>query len=60
LIELAAPIAARVRPGGVAIGAGLQLEEAPAVRSAWRGVGLIDESELVDEGWVALAARRQT
>jgi len=59
LIELAAPIAARVRPGGVAIGAGLQLEEAPAVRSAWRGVGLIDESELVDEGWVALAARRQ-
>jgi ribosomal protein L11 methyltransferase len=58
LIELAATIATRVRPGGVAIGAGLQVDEAPAVRRAWRGAALLDDGELVDEGWVALAARR--
>jgi len=60
LVELAVPIAARVRPGGVAIGAGLTHEDVPAVRQAWRAVGLADDGELVDEGWVALAARRNT
>ena len=58
LIDLAAEIAARLRPRGTAIGAGLLIDEAPAVRRAWRAVGLIDDGQLLDEGWVVLAARR--
>lgn len=58
LVDFAAAIATRLRPGGGAIGAGLQVEEAAAVRRAWRAVGLADDGERTDEGWVALAARR--
>src|SRR5262249_19017798 len=53
LIELAEPIAARLRPGGIAVGAGLTIDEAAAVRRAWRAAALADDGELVDEGWVA-------
>jgi ribosomal protein L11 methyltransferase len=58
LIELAADIAARLEPGAVVLGAGVLVEEAPAVRAAWRAAGLADDGDLADEGWVALAARR--
>jgi ribosomal protein L11 methyltransferase len=60
LIDAAAAIAARVRPGGTVIGAGLLRDEAPAVRGAWRMVGLVDDGEHAEEEWVALAARRRT
>ena len=60
LIDLAAPIAARLRRGGTAIGAGVLVEEAGAVRRAWRAAGLADDGELAEEGWVALAARCET
>jgi ribosomal protein L11 methyltransferase len=60
LIDLAAPIAARLRRGGTAIGAGVLVEEAAAVRRAWRTAGLADDGELAEEGWVALAARCAT
>ena len=58
LIELAGDIAARLEPGAVVLGAGVLVEEAPAVRAAWRAAGLVDEGDIADEGWVALAARR--
>ncbi len=58
LIELAADIAARLEPGAVVLGAGVLVEEAPAVRASWRAAGLADDGDLADEGWVALAARR--
>lgn len=60
LIDLAGQIAARVRPGGIAIGAGVLVEEADAVRQAWRAVGLADAGQIAEDGWVALAARRET
>jgi ribosomal protein L11 methyltransferase len=59
LIDHAAAIAARLRPGGIAIGAGLQVDETAAVRDAWRAAGLIDAGAYSDEGWAALAARRR-
>jgi ribosomal protein L11 methyltransferase len=58
LIELAADIAVCLEPGGVALGAGVLVAEAPAVRAAWRAAGLADDGDIADEGWVALAARR--
>jgi ribosomal protein L11 methyltransferase len=57
LIDLAVPIAAQLRRGGTAIGAGVLVEEAPTVRRAWRAAALADAGELADGGWVALAAR---
>jgi ribosomal protein L11 methyltransferase len=59
LVECAADIVARLRPGGVAIGAGLLCEETATVRDAWRAAGLADDGELADEGWMAVAARRE-
>jgi ribosomal protein L11 methyltransferase len=58
LIEHAGTIAARLRPRGLAIGAGLQLEEATAVRRAWRAAGLEDDGDYAEDGWAALGARR--
>ena len=58
LIELADRLAARLAPGGILIGAGVLADEAAAVRAAWRAAGLRATDEDVDEGWVALAARR--
>jgi ribosomal protein L11 methyltransferase len=58
LIEQADALAARLRPGGLAIGAGILRDEASAVRRAWRAAGLADDATLPDEEWVALAARR--
>jgi hypothetical protein len=29
------------------------------VRDAWRAAGLADDGELADEGWMAVAARRE-
>jgi len=58
LVDFAGEIAARLRPGGFAIGAGLLLAEVPAVRRAWRAANLVDDGELAEEEWVALAARR--
>jgi ribosomal protein L11 methyltransferase len=58
LVDFAGAIAARLPPGGIAIGAGLQIAEAPAVRRAWRAAQLEDDGELSEEGWMALAARR--
>lgn len=58
LVDCAADIAGRLRPGGVAIGAGLLCEETAAVRDAWRAAHLADDGELADEGWMAVAARR--
>ena len=57
LIDLAAAIATHLHPGGTVIGAGVLLEEAPAVRRAWRAVGLADDGTLADGEWVALTAR---
>jgi ribosomal protein L11 methyltransferase len=59
LVDYAAEIAARVQRGGRAIGAGVLCEEAPQVRAAWRRAGLADDGEQIDDGWIALAARRQ-
>jgi ribosomal protein L11 methyltransferase len=58
LVELVADIAARLEPGGVALGAGVLVAEASAVRAAWRAAGLADDGDVTDDGWVALAARR--
>ncbi|MDX2169825.1 MAG: 50S ribosomal protein L11 methyltransferase [Deltaproteobacteria bacterium] len=58
LVEMADLIAARVAPGGIAIGAGILASEADAVRAAWRDAGLLADGEWSDEGWVALAFRR--
>jgi ribosomal protein L11 methyltransferase len=58
LVDLAGELAGCLRPGGIAIGAGVLTEEAVAVRDAWRAAGLEDNGELADEGWVALVARR--
>ncbi len=58
LVDGAAEIAARLRSGGTAIGAGILRDEAPALRRAWRAAGLTDDGEHAEEGWVALAARR--
>lgn len=58
LVEFAGEIAARLRHGGIAIGAGLLAGEAQAVRRAWRASDLVDDGELAEDGWVALAARR--
>lgn len=58
LIDLAGEMAGRLRPRGIAIGAGVLTEEAPAVRHAWRAAGLEDDGGRADEGWVALVARR--
>lgn len=59
LVDTAGELAARLRPGGLAIGAGILREEAPAVRRAWRAAGLADDQTLPDEEWVTVAARRQ-
>lgn len=58
LIELADELAARLTVAGALIGAGVQVEEGPAVAAAWRRAGLTVTGEVADEGWVALAARR--
>jgi len=58
LVELADTLAAQLGAGGALIGAGVQLEEAASVRTAWHAAGLRVTAEDVDEGWVALAARR--
>lgn len=58
LIEFAAVIAGRLRPGGMAIGAGILTVEAAAVRDAWSAAGLVANGEWSDEGWTALAYRR--
>lgn len=58
LIELAAAIATRLAPGGLAIGAGVLAGEADAVRAAWTAAGLAPHGDWQDEGWVALAFRR--
>jgi ribosomal protein L11 methyltransferase len=58
LIDLAGETAARLQPEGIVIGAGVLVEEAAAVRAAWRAAGLVDDGELADGGWVALRARR--
>jgi ribosomal protein L11 methyltransferase len=58
LVDLAGEMAARLRPDGIAIGAGVLVEEGAVVRAAWRAAGLVDDGELADEGWVALVARR--
>lgn len=58
LADFAAAIAARLRPGGVAIGAGILGVEAPAVRDAWQAAGLVASDDWSDEGWTALAYRK--
>jgi len=58
LVEHTAAIAARLRPGGMAIGAGVLHAEAADVRRAWRAAGLADDGDYAEEGWVALGARR--
>lgn len=58
LVDFAPIIAARLAPGGIAIGAGLLVTEADAVREAWRGVGLLAHDAWSDEGWAALAYRK--
>lgn len=58
LVEFAPTIAARLSPGGMAIGAGILAVEADAVRAAWSAAGLLAAGEWSDEGWVALAYRR--
>jgi ribosomal protein L11 methyltransferase len=58
LVEFAPIIAARLRPGGAAIGAGVLVVESAAVRDAWAAAGLVADGEWSDEGWVALAYRR--
>lgn len=57
LIELAPRIAASLRQGGVAIGAGILRGEEEAVGSAWADAGLGFVARLEEQGWVALAYR---
>ncbi|MGH7526829.1 MAG: 50S ribosomal protein L11 methyltransferase, partial [Gemmatimonadales bacterium] len=47
-----------LRPGGVAIFAGMEEVEAPLFRSALQAVGLVACDETADAGWWAVAARR--
>ena len=55
--QVAAAIATHLHPGGTVIGAGVLVEEASAVRRAWRAVGLADDGALADGEWVVLTAR---
>ena len=58
LVEFAPIIAARLAPGGAAIGAGILAAEAAAVAAAWSAAGLLADGDWRDEGWVALAYRK--
>jgi ribosomal protein L11 methyltransferase len=58
LVDLAPTIAARLPPGGTAIGAGILSAEAGAVHDAWRAAGLRPVGEHPEDGWVALAYER--
>jgi ribosomal protein L11 methyltransferase len=58
LIELAAPIAAAVAPGGTLALSGIIESREPAVRRAYEAVGLLFDRRSQIEDWVALVYRR--
>ena len=58
IVEVAAALAAVLRPGGVLIVAGFSAESADRVSSALTGTGLAVERALADGDWRALVARR--
>lgn len=55
LIELADAIAARLLPGGLAIGSGILSDEAPAVAAAWQAAGLVAQRRDDEDGWATLS-----
>jgi len=58
IVEVAAALAAVLRPGGVLIVAGFSAESADRVSSALTGTGLAVERALADGDWRAFIARR--
>jgi ribosomal protein L11 methyltransferase len=56
LIEMAALIRDHLRPGGMAIGAGILVTEADAVVRAWKAVGLVVQSTLDEMEWTTIMA----
>lgn len=52
------PIRASLRPGGLAIFAGMETMEAPIFRPVLEAAGLILVDEILDSGWWAVLARR--
>jgi ribosomal protein L11 methyltransferase len=58
LVDLAGEIRNRLLLRGLAIGAGILAEEAAAVEIAWRTAGLVENGRHSEEGWIALAFRR--
>lgn len=58
LVEFAPRIVAALRPGGVAIGSGLLLDEETAVVRAWTACGLAPHDRYEDERWVTIAYRK--
>ena len=58
LIDLAGPLAARVRPGGRLIGSGILADQAPGVAAAFAAAGLVPSGEELSGDWVAITAER--
>ena len=56
LIEMAPLIRDRLVPGGLAIGAGILIVEADAVKRAWETAGLVVESTLDETEWTTIMA----
>ncbi|MDT8439100.1 MAG: 50S ribosomal protein L11 methyltransferase [Wenzhouxiangellaceae bacterium] len=58
LVELAACLAERLKPGGELVLSGLLIEQADAVEAAYRAQGLRPVDRRQREGWCALALER--
>lgn len=58
LVELAPAVAARTRPGGTVVLGGFLADQAPAVASAYRGVGCALVHEQEASGWAGLVLTR--
>jgi len=57
LIGFANDIARRLKPGGIAIGSGLETAEATGVTDAWREAGMTSVREYDIDGWTTLVFR---
>ncbi|MGI6367950.1 MAG: 50S ribosomal protein L11 methyltransferase [Anaerolineae bacterium] len=58
IIDMAASLPPRIRPGGVCIASGILQEKVPAVSEALEGVGLSILDVLIEDGWAALVLSR--
>ncbi len=58
VLELAAPLVARVRPGGTLIASGIAAERATRVADALEAAGLRAPEVHLRDGWAVLVGRR--